>query len=125
LEEIHLHQKMKSKHYILLLLVPLSEMKALFYNSDLRVSWYLFSDNKRYLCNVVEDYSNIIIMATTFYFISYVKIDIMTRKICSFLFIINVLDIVHLGLMDLEYFTALKLLIAYFILQLCNKLKIF
>jgi len=116
---------MKLKHYILLLLVPLSEIKALFYNSDMRVSWYLFSDNKRFLCNVVEDYSNIIIMSTVFYYITFVKLDLKTRNICLFLFIINVLDIIHLGLMDLEYFIALKLLLAYIILKLCNKLKTF
>jgi hypothetical protein len=39
---------MKSKQLILLLLIPLSEIKAIFYYSDLKVDWYLFSDEKRY-----------------------------------------------------------------------------
>ena len=39
----------------------------IFYNSDQEVSWYLFSDSKRYLCNVLEDYSNIIIFGVVFY----------------------------------------------------------
>lgn len=115
----------KIKHYILILLVPLSEAKALFYNSDLKVSWYLFSDHKRYLCNVVEDYSNIIIMSIIFYYITSVKLDLITRKICLFLLVVNILDLIHLGLMDLEYFMAVKLLLAYIILKICNRLKTF
>jgi hypothetical protein len=114
---------MKSKHLILLLLVPLSEAKALFYNWDSKVSWYFFSDNKRFLCNVVEDYSNIIIMATIFYYITFVKLDLKTRNICLFLFILNILDFIHLGLLDLEGFIALKLLTSYIILKLCTKLE--
>ena len=120
-----LRAKMKSKHWILLLLIPLSETKALFFNSDLKVSWYLFSDNKRFLCNVVEDYSNVVIMATIFYYIAFIKIDINIRNICIFLFIINVLDLIHLGLMDLEYFTFVKLAFALVLLKICNKLKTF
>jgi hypothetical protein len=112
---------MKSKHWILLLLIPLSDIKAVFYNSDLKVSWYLFSDNKRYLCNVLEDYSNIIILSVVFYFLTFVKIDIKTRNICLFLFILNVLDLIHLGLMDMEYFIPLKLLLAFIILKICNR----
>ena len=116
---------MKSKHWILLLLIPLSDIKALFYNSNLKVSWYLFSDNKRYLCNVLEDYSNIIILSTVFYYITFVKLDLKTRNICLFLFIINVLDFIHLGLFDMQYFITLKLLLAFIILKICNKLKNF
>jgi len=117
--------KTKSKHWILLLLIPLSEVKAVFFNSNIRVSWYLFSNNKRYLCNVLEDYSNIIIMSTVFYYITFVRLDLKTRNICLFLFIINVLDFIHLGLMDLEYFTIVKLAFALVLLKLCNRLKTF
>ena len=93
---------MKSKYLIILTLVPLSEAKALFYNSDLRVSWYLFSDNKRYLCNVVEDYSNIIIFGVVFYYMAFVRLDITVRKICLFLFILNALDLIHLELIEMQ-----------------------
>jgi len=117
--------KTKSKHWILLLLIPLSEVKAVFFNSNVRVSWYLFSNNKRYLCNVLEDYSNIIIMSTVFYYITFVRLDLKTRNICLFLFIINILDFIHLGLMDLEYFTIVKLAFALVLLKLCNRLKTF
>ncbi len=116
---------MKSKHWILLLLVPLSEAKALFYSSNEKVSWYLFSSNKRFLCNVVEDYANIIILSTVFYYLAFVKIDIKIRNICLFLFVLNVLDLIHLGLMDLELFIGLKLLLAYIILKGCSRLRIF
>lgn len=116
---------MKNKHWILLLLIPLSDTKSLFYNSDLRVSWYLFSDNKRFLCNVLEDYSNLIIFGTLFFYLSFVKIDSRIKKISLFLFIINALDFLHLGLMDMEAFIALKLLLSYLIYELCSRLRIF
>ena len=116
---------MKSKHLILYLLVPLSEAKALFYNSDLRVSWYLFSDNKRYLCNVVEDYSNIIIFGIVFYIFAFCYIDLTTRKISLFLFTLNAFDLIHLGLLDCIYFVPLKLLLTYITLKICSKLKPF
>lgn len=115
----------KLKHYILILLVPLSEAKALFYNSNEKVSWYLFSDHSRFKCNVIEDYSNLIIMSTIFYYIRFVKLDLLTKNICLFLFVLTLLDLIHLGLMDLEYFICLKLLLAYFILSICSKLKSF
>ena len=116
---------MKSKHLILLLLVPLSEIKALFYSSDLRVSWYLFSDEKRYLCNVIEDYSNILIFGIVFYFITFEKTDKITRNICLFLFILNALDLIHLGLMDMQYMVALKLVLTYAIYRFWLKLRAF
>lgn len=116
---------MRSKHFLLLVLVPLSEAKALFYNSDLRVSWYLFSDKKRFLCNVVEDYSSILIFGILFYYLAFVKIDITIRKICLFLFILNAFDLIHLGLIDCSYFVPLKLLFTYITLRLCSRLRPF
>ncbi len=116
---------MKNKHLILLLLEPLSEVKALFYNSDLRVSWYLFTEHKRYLCNVIEDYSNILIFGIVFYYLAFVKIDLTIRKISLFLFILNAFDLLHLGLMDNLYFVPLKLFLTYFTLRLCTTLNRF
>lgn len=116
---------MKSKHYLLLLLVPFSEIKALFYNSDIKVYNSLFSDKKSYLCNVVEDYTNVIIFSVLFYFITFIKIDKTTRKICFFLFVLTLLDFIHLGLMDMQYFIAVKIFIAFIIYKLCNKLGTF
>lgn len=102
---------MKSKDIILLLLLPLSEVKAIFYNYDKKVNWYLFSDNKKYLCNVIEDYSNIIIIGVIIYYILFVKIDRITRQIIFLLFILNALDLLFLGLFDNEYY-LLKLPLA-------------
>lgn len=116
---------MRNKHLILLSLVPLSEAKALFYKSDIRVSWYFFSDNKRHLCNVIEDYSNIIIIGVIFYFIVFDKIDKITKNICLFLFILNALDLIHLGLMDMQIFILLKLALTYIIYRFWLKLKAF
>lgn len=90
---------MRLRHLILLLLIPLSEIKSIFYNSDIKVAWYLFADEKKFLCNVLEDYSNMIIIGVVFYFIAFLKNDLITRKICLFLFIINFLDFVFIGLM--------------------------
>ena len=98
------------KNKILLALIPFSEMKAVFYQSNLRVKYALFSDNKHFLCNVVEDYSNIIILGVIFWYISFVKFDINTKRIALFLFIINALDLMYLGLMDnLLYLTKIPL----------------
>lgn len=116
---------MKSKYFILLSIVLLSEMKALFYYTNKKVSWYLFSDKKRYLCNVVEDYSNILIFGIVFYFMAFVKIDSNLRKICLFLFILNALDLIHLGLMDMQYMVALKLVLTYVIYRFWLKLRAF
>ena len=70
---------------------------------------------------MLEDYSNIIILGVIFYYLAFIKIDNTVRKISLFLFIINLLDIIHLGLSDLEYFTPVKLLLAYIIVRLCSK----
>jgi len=95
---------MKSKNLILLLLVPLSEIKAIFYRCDIKVSWYLFSDNKKYLCNVIEDYSNIFIIGIIFYYSLFVKFDLHTKQIILLLFILNGFDLLFLGLFDNAYF---------------------
>ena len=116
---------MRNKEIVLLLLIPLSEAKALFYSSNEKVSWFLFSNHKRYLCNVIEDYSNIVIFAIIFYYMAFVKPDLSTKSISLFLFILNALDLIHLGLMDMQYFIIAKLLIAFLICKLSKKYLIF
>jgi len=91
------------KKLILLALIPFSEIKSIFYESDLRVSWYLFSDNKRLMCNVLETYSNSIIIGAVLYYSIFVKKDLETKQVLFFLLIINALDFVFLGLMDNNY----------------------
>lgn len=114
---------MRLKHFIILLLIPLSEIKAIFYNSDLKVSWYLFSDHKRYLCNVLEDYSNSIIFLVLFGYVAFDKLDNITKNIFSYLFFLNVLDFIHLGLMDMQYLVMAKFVLAYGIYYLWSRLK--
>lgn len=112
---------MKSKHIILFLLLPLSEIKSIFYNSDKKVDWYLFSDHKRFLCNVLEDYSNIVIIGIILYFYLFTKRDIVSRQIIFFLFILNALDLLFLGLMDNElYLLKLPISLIIYTYALCK-----
>lgn len=116
---------MSLKHIILILLIPFSEIKAIFYNVDIAISGYLFSDHKRQICLVIEDYCNIIIMGVILWMFVYSKRDKISIQIVLFLFILNALDFVHLGLYDMQGFIALKLLLAYGIYyKLWSKLKL-
>lgn len=116
---------MKSKitELILLMLVPLSEIKALFYNSNIKVSWYIFSNNKKFLCNVLEDYSNIIIISTIFYYYLFITMTRRLKIIVFFLFTLSILDFIHLGLMDMQYFIATKIFISLIITATYAKYK--
>jgi hypothetical protein len=115
---------MKNKQLILLLLIPLSEIKAVFYNSDMKIRFSFFLDEKRYLCNVLEWYSNIIIVGVVFYFLAFVKPDILIKQIALFLFIINALDFVFLGLMGNNLY-LLKIPFSIIIYYLCIISKTF
>jgi len=100
------------QHWILFALLPLSQLKEIFYKSDLKVSWYLFSEHKRYLCNVVEDYSNILIFGIIFYLMAFHEITNKSKRVALFLFIINFLDLLHLGFLDMQYLIIPKLILA-------------
>ena len=82
--------------------MPLSEIKALFYQSDKKVDWYLFVDHDRYLCNVIEDYTQIIVIGIILFYLAFVDIDNQTRKVVVFLFVVDLLDLLLLGLIDLQ-----------------------
>ena len=110
---------MRNRHLILSSLIPLSEVKAVFYQSDLKVRYALFSDNKKFLCNVLEDYSNILIIGVVFYFLAFLKADFVTKQIALFLFIINGLDFVFLGLMN-NLFYLLKIPLSLIIFAYAN-----
>ncbi len=112
---------MRFKHYLLLSIIPLSEIKAIFYNSEMKVDWYLFSNHKKFLCNVIEDYSNILIFGIIFYYFIFVRIDDLIKNIVLYLFVLNALDLIHLGLMDMQEFIFIKILIAYFICRLLKR----
>lgn len=74
----------------------------------------MFYDHKRFLCNVLEDYSNIVIIGIILYFYLFTKRDIVSRQIVFFLFILNALDLLFLGLMDNQLY-LLKLPISLII----------
>ncbi len=114
---------MRNKHIFLLLLVPLSEAKALFYNSNLKVRYSLWINDTKYLCNVVEMYSNILIFSFIFWYFAFSKQDIISRKIFLGLFILNILDFIHFGIMDLPFFVLPKIVLAFFISWLWLKLR--
>jgi len=63
---------------------------------------------------VIEDYSNIFILGVVFYFLAFKKPDFETKQIALFLFIINALDFVFLGLID-NLFYLLKIPLAIII----------
>ena len=116
-------QRMKSKNLILLLLVPLSEIKAIFYRFDIKVSWYFFSDNKKYLCNVIEDYSNIFIIGIIFYYTLFVNLDLHAKQIILLLFILNGFDLLFLGLFDNSYYLLKLPLTALTYAYVINKIQ--
>lgn len=107
----------------LILLIPLAESKAIFYNYNYKIKAALFFGEERWVCNVVEDYSNIIIFGVVFYFLAFMKSDIKIRNVSAFLFILNALDLIHLGLLDMQYLVIAKLVLAYVIYYLWSKLK--
>ena len=111
--------KMRSKHLILLSLIPLSEVKAVFYQSNARIRFSIFSEETRLLCNVYEWYANIFIIGVIFYFLAFLKPDFITKKIALFLFIINGLDFVFLGLMG-NLFYLLKIPLSLLIFAYAN-----
>jgi hypothetical protein len=114
---------MRLKHLILLMLVPLSEIKALYYNSELSVRFSLYTHEKKYLCNVLEDYSNVIIFSAVFYFFVFSKQDMISRKIILGLFVLNTLDFFHFGIMDIPFFVIPKIALTFLITWLWLRLK--
>lgn len=114
---------MQPKHILLLFVILLSEAKAIFYNVDMEVSWYLFSDHTRQLCMVIEDYSNIIIFGIVFWYLYIAYKGKIMGEISLFLFIVNALDLIHLGLLDMQGFIIAKLILAFGIYKLWSKLK--
>ncbi|MNY08875.1 hypothetical protein D3C86_1417530 [compost metagenome] len=94
----------KRKYIILLLLIPLSEIKAIFYDYDEKVSWYIFSDNKRFACNIIENYTNTIVYGVLLFYPLFVKMDIICKQIYLFLLVTCFYDFVFTALFDNNYF---------------------
>ena len=105
---------MKNKWSILLaLLIPLGELKAIFYHLNTKVDWYLLSDNERYIDNVMEDYGNAVAFITIFAYIIFARQKTTLEKnICKLYFVIACLDLLHLGAYDMQGLLFTKLVLA-------------
>lgn len=111
------------KVLVLILLIPLSEIKAIFYHVNIKIHAALFFGKKRWFCNVLEDYSNVIIFGVIMYYLYNEKPDKKVKETARFLFVLNALDLIHLGLLDMQYFVIAKLVLAYIIYFVWSKLK--
>lgn len=103
------------KHFwniLLFLLIPIGELKAVFYHLDTKVDWYLFSDNARFLCNVMEDYGNVLTFIVLFAYILYAPRTPFGTGVCRFMLIISILDLLHLGAYDMQGLMLVKFALA-------------
>lgn len=121
-EQIHHLKKMTNKFWNigLLALIPLSELKAIFYHVDKKVDWYLLLNHKRWLCNVVEDYANAIIFIYVFLYMLLAKKNKIGILILRFLIILSILDFIHLFLFDMQTLSYAKYGIAIIIWSFLN-----
>jgi hypothetical protein len=100
---------MKSRHWLLISLLFVSEIKAIFYDSDIRYYWLLNPEHSRYLCNILKDISaSTIIIILCFYALKGAK-DGLLRFIISCLITLSFLDLIHLAINDMQGFVLLKI----------------
>jgi hypothetical protein len=112
---------MKSRHYLLISLLFLSEIKAIFYDSDIRIEWYLLPNHDRLLCNLLKDISTAIIcIVLCFYALKGAK-DRMLRFIITALIVLSSLDLIHLAINDMQGFVSLKIALAFGITKIIGK----
>lgn len=108
---------MKSKIWsvLLLILIPIGEIKTLFYTSQLKVDWYLLADHSRFIDNVMNDYANAFSFIIIFGFILFGEKTPFNKALCRFYFIISILDLLHLGAYDMQGLMFLKFVLAIMI----------
>jgi len=112
---------MKSRHWILISLLFISEIKAIFYNSNISYEWYLVPDHSRFLCNILKDIStSIIIIVLCLYALKGAK-DNLLRFIISCLITLSILDLIHLAVNDMQGFVLLKIALALGITKIFYK----
>ena len=112
------------KALCLILLIPLAEAKAIFYHYDYKMKAALFFGEYRWVCNVVEDYCNIIIFGVIIYYVIKETANVKIKETARYLFVLNALDLIHLGLLDMQYFIIAKLILAYGIYFIWSKLRV-
>lgn len=91
------------KYIILLVIIPFSEIKAIFYDYDDKVSWYIFSDHQRFACNIIERYTDMIIYGVILYYPLFVKMDIICKQIYLFLLVTCFWDFIFTLLFDNDH----------------------
>lgn len=113
---------------VFLLLMPLllSFLPMIWYESNDKVDWYLFSDNKRYLTNVIEDYADIIAFILI-YFVGVIAIrNKWIQSAALFMFVLSCLDLAHLALFDMAIiYWFPKLLITFVVWKHLERFTIF
>lgn len=112
---------MKGRHWLLISLLFISEIKAIFYNSDIRFYWLLDPEHSRLLCNILKDIStSIIIIVLCFYALRGAKDNIL-RFIISSLITLSFLDLIHLAINDMQGFVLPKIALALGINKIIGK----
>ena len=99
----------------LILLIPLGQLKAIFYFSKQKVSWYILSDHSRYIDNVLEDYGNAFSFIIIFAYMVFAKKTAFDLNICKLYFVIACLDLLHLGAYDMQGLIAVKFVLSLLI----------
>lgn len=114
-------KKMKGRHWILISLLFISEIKAIFYDSDIRYYWLVDPEHSRLLCNILKDISmSIICIVLCFYALKGAK-DRMLRFIISSLITLSFLDLIHLAINDMQGFVLTKIALAIGITKIIGK----
>jgi hypothetical protein len=112
---------MKGRHWILISLLFVSEIKAIFYDSEIRFYWILNPEHSRLLCNILKDVStSIITIVLCFYALKGAKDNIL-RFIVSSLISLSILDLIHLAINDMQGFVLLKIALAFGITKIIGK----
>ena len=111
----------KTWDILLILLIPFGELKSFFYHSDLKVDWYLLSNNQRYLCYTIEDYSITLTFIIIFAYMKWAPRTKFGTEMIKFLFIVSVLDLIHLVTYDKQGMVLLKFGLAIVIFLLWQK----
>lgn len=100
---------------MLLILIPLGELKAIFYPVEKKVNWYLLTDpdwEGRWIDNVLEDYGNALTFIIIFAYVIFAKKTQFDLNICKLYFVIACLDLLHLGAYDMQGLLYLKFMLA-------------
>lgn len=112
---------MKGRHWLLVSLLFISEIKAIFYDSEIRFYWLLNPEHSRLLCNILKDISTSIIIIVLCFFALRGAKDNISRFIISSYITLSFLDLIHLAINDMQGFVLLKIALALGINKIIGK----